>query len=323
MTELTGTATMTPGAPGRFMIKAGYSTAGPLVGTAEMSGNIRPLAAEFVGTFASEAKLPTTGLTTGDWASIAIPVEDAHKRSGLTFYNAQWDGSAWSIVGKLQDKGTHEGVAGATQFSSVIIQQKDTSTEALIVRSAGPSYLAALALWQDSGGANVTYIDSAGAFTTIAALNVAAFLEAVARITLDPTDKSINWGDGTNPTDVKLARIAAGQLALTGNLAFTSDISPAQLVANTDNWAPTGIGTASVVRASTDASRNLTGIAGGADGRVLYVCNIGGFNLVLKHDVTSTAANRFYCPGSVDLTLTPNSTADLLYDSTSSRWRVS
>jgi hypothetical protein len=40
------------------------------------------------------------------------------------------------------------------------------------------------------------------------------------------------------------------------------------------------------------------------------------------HDVTSTAANRFYCPGSVDLILNANDSVHIEYDSTSSRWRV-
>jgi hypothetical protein len=48
---------------------------------------------------------------------------------------------------------------------------------------------------------------------------------------------------------------------------------------------------------------------------------VGAQNRVLKHDVTSTAANRFLLLGSVDLTLAPNDSAVLWYDTTSSRWR--
>lgn len=112
--------------------------------------------------------------------------------------------------------------------------------------------------------------------------------------------------------------------ALTGitDAAFelSGDTSPAQLTANTDNWAIAA--TVAVVRFSTDASRNITGVANGADGRILILHNIGSNNAVLKHDVTSTAANRFYTPNNSDFTLSQNESVALQYDSTSSRWRV-
>jgi hypothetical protein len=110
--------------------------------------------------------------------------------------------------------------------------------------------------------------------------------------------------------------------SIPGTFALTGDISPAQLTANTDNWAPTGLSGASVIRASTDASRNLTGLTGGANGRTMRLLNVGAQPLVLMHDVTSTAANRFLCPGNNNFTLGANSGCDLTYDSISSRWRV-
>lgn len=107
-----------------------------------------------------------------------------------------------------------------------------------------------------------------------------------------------------------------------GALSERGTISPPQIVANTDNYAPASFATCSVMRLSTDAARNLTGIAGGADGRLIRVFNVGAFNLVLVHDATSTAANRFLCPGSANYTVTPNSAVILWYDATSQRWRV-
>lgn len=106
------------------------------------------------------------------------------------------------------------------------------------------------------------------------------------------------------------------------DLQITGDISPAQIIANTDNYNPTGLSTATVLRLSTDASRNLTGLAGGADGRVIVLMNVGAQDLVLIHDATSTAENRFYCPNNANLTLRQNTFAILVYDSTSLRWRV-
>jgi hypothetical protein len=111
--------------------------------------------------------------------------------------------------------------------------------------------------------------------------------------------------------------------AMTAGLwAWGQDISPSQITGNQDNYNPSGLSTAVVLRLSTDASRNVTGIAGGQDGRLLILCNVGSNAIVLQHDVTSTAANRFYCPAGADYTLVANAAVLLIYDSTSSRWRV-
>lgn len=115
----------------------------------------------------------------------------------------------------------------------------------------------------------------------------------------------------------------AEHTAKSGALLVRNVISPAQLVANTDNWSPTGLATADVIRVSTDASRNLTGLVAPASGfQALVLANVGAFDLVLKHNVTSTAANRLYCPNDADVTLQKDSVAILVYDLTTLRWRV-
>jgi hypothetical protein len=95
--------------------------------------------------------------------------------------------------------------------------------------------------------------------------------------------------------------------------------SPAAWTANQDNFAVSA--GARVLRASGTAARNLTGLVAAA-GRFLVISNVGTFNITLIHDLTSTAANRFLCPGSVNYVLTPNSSVEVWYDSASSRWRV-
>lgn len=106
------------------------------------------------------------------------------------------------------------------------------------------------------------------------------------------------------------------------SLALTGDISPTQITANQNDYNPTGLADAAVLRLSTDAARNITSIAGGADGRILIIFNVGSFDIVLKDDdgSTGTAANRFALSG--DTTLSPDRCAILQYDSTSLRWRL-
>lgn len=98
---------------------------------------------------------------------------------------------------------------------------------------------------------------------------------------------------------------------------------PAQITADTHNYAPYNHATTDTFRLTTDASRTLTGLAGGVDGRRVLLVNGGSFTLTLAHQSTSSAAaNRFACPGSATLTLGAGDAALLSYDGTASRWRV-
>lgn len=111
------------------------------------------------------------------------------------------------------------------------------------------------------------------------------------------------------------------ETTLSSAIRLRDDISPAQLTAQTDNWNPTGLKDASVIRFSTDASRDLTGLAGGYDGRLIILHNVGAQNLVLKDaSGSSSAANRFALTG--DVTLAADSVAALQYDGTTAVWRL-
>jgi hypothetical protein len=131
----------------------------------------------------------------------------------------------------------------------------------------------------------------------------------VGRDTTDTlTNKSLTAPVVTGTADVQQA------------LTFSGDITPSQITADQNDYAPTGFSTATVVRISTDASRNITGLAGGSDGRAIFVINVGSFAAVLKDEgAGSTAANRFGF--GADLTLSSKQGCALLYDSTASRWR--
>lgn len=110
--------------------------------------------------------------------------------------------------------------------------------------------------------------------------------------------------------------LAAGAITLTG------DISPSQITSNQNDYSPTGLSTASVLRLSTDASRLMYGLAGGSDGRIVTLYNIGSNPLTLVPDdgSSSTAANRFALASAA--VIRGGQCAALIYDSTSSRWRL-
>jgi hypothetical protein len=108
-------------------------------------------------------------------------------------------------------------------------------------------------------------------------------------------------------------------LDVTEDFALTGDISPAQLTADQNDWAPTNHATNSTIRFNTDAARNITGLAGGADGVRRTLHNVGSFSSTfVAESASSTAANRF---AGTDLTVGAGQSVTFRYDATSSRWR--
>lgn len=112
----------------------------------------------------------------------------------------------------------------------------------------------------------------------------------------------------------------AYKLLAAAGISLTGDITPPAFSASQDDWAPTGFSTASTIRASSSLAVNLTGIAGGSDGRTLILHNVGTFAITLKDNTTSSGANQFQLSG--DYVLNPDASVSLDYDSTSSKWRL-
>jgi hypothetical protein len=114
----------------------------------------------------------------------------------------------------------------------------------------------------------------------------------------------------------------------TGFTAWRSVLSPAQITANQNDYSPTGLVSggapygASIMRINTDASRNITSMGGGKNGRLMIIHNVGAFDAVIKNDdgATGTAANRFAL--NADITLQAGEGLLFWYDGTSSRWRA-
>jgi hypothetical protein len=128
-------------------------------------------------------------------------------------------------------------------------------------------------------------------------------------------DHSVS-GDGT--------ALVPESLEVTGGpYAQRGDISPTQITADQNDYNPTGLADAVVLRLATDATRTVTGLAGGADGRILKIINVGGNNLILAHNsASSSATNRFALPAATDFTLQNREGVELIYDSTSGFWRA-
>jgi hypothetical protein len=113
----------------------------------------------------------------------------------------------------------------------------------------------------------------------------------------------------------------SGNLALPRGLALSGVIAPPQITGNQNDYNPSGIASAVVVQLSSDASRTISGLAGGAEGRVVSIVNVGSQPIALSDEsVSSTAANRFALGG--NLSIAGKQAAILRYDGTAARWRL-
>src|SRR3954464_481235 len=86
--------------------------------------------------------------------------------------------------------------------------------------------------------------------------------------------------DGSSWIDAFSIDQTSGNLALPRGLALSGVSAPAQITANQNDYNPAGIASAAVIQLSSDASRSISGIAGGAEGRILCLINTGAQPLV-------------------------------------------
>lgn len=161
------------------------------------------------------------------------------------------------------------------------------------------------------------------------------------------TEDDVNVGDaiyvGVNSgTDTPISRYSAGIVRLEGlyvdddaefrgditmrqgRMSFENEISPAALTADTDDWNPSGLAAANVIRVSTDSTvRTITGIVAGSEGEIVLLINVNpSTNITLAHATGSTVANQFLCPSSTNYTLQARAMVMLWYDLGSTRWRI-
>lgn len=161
---------------------------------------------------------------------------------------------------------------------------------------------------------------------------------SVTRVGLDPggsfdadvTDGT-NWSNLTNTNQGLTLATSDGSVQsnllhdnlgteMTGQIRGTGS-SLASITANTNNWTTAGFGNTSFVWFALDAAWDLTGIdATDFVGGELLFFRVSGAALTLKHNVTSTAVNRFDLPGNTDVVIADGAGGILRYDGDLTRW---
>lgn len=134
-------------------------------------------------------------------------------------------------------------------------------------------------------------------------------------ITNNPNDLTIDAAGGGGGLN------ALETATLDGNI-----ITPPQLLADQDDYNPTGFATCNMIRQDINGDRVITGFIAPAAGvnRIFGINNLSGSdNIKFKNnDSSSSAANRLLLrDDGPDKSIKENETAIFWYDHTSSRWR--
>ncbi len=78
-----------------------------------------------------------------------------------------------------------------------------------------------------------------------------------------------------------------GQATWPRGLALTGVVASAQITADQNDYNPAGLAAASVLQISSNAARNVSGLAGGAEGRCLIVIHVGNQPVTLLNESAS------------------------------------
>lgn len=228
-------------------------------------------------------------------------VEDLTGAQVRTIINVADGATANSADATLLARANHTGTQSADTIT-------DGSTNKAFTATLKTKLDAVEALADVTDAANVAAaINGASAKATPVAADKVGLIDSEASNAL----KTLTWS-------ALLALISAN---LSASVAFTGVISPTQITADENNYAPTGFETASIIRLSSNAARIITGIQGGASGRIMVLANAGSFDITLARENASSLTTRRFAFMS-DFVLRPGQTVMLVYDSTVSRWRL-
>lgn len=115
---------------------------------------------------------------------------------------------------------------------------------------------------------------------------------------------------------------------VTGNWTFggafsINSVLSESVTSQKDDWAPTGIANANVIRISGSGTQSITGLSAGSSGAIHLIVNAdGGAIFILENeDTQSTETNRFAGPNGADVSLNPGDCVLIWYDPSSERWR--
>jgi hypothetical protein len=219
-----------------------------------------------------------------------------------------FDGGGWHDAGNSYDAVPKLGVNTAATAPNLLSVRSNAALLTAIAAADGGSGDARLQLSKESPSktASVVFSDNYSGRAEFGLIGSDAFKLKVS-------------ADGSSFVEAFSIDQASGSLELPRALALAGVIAPPQLTASQNDYNPTGLSAATVLRLSTNASRTITGIAGGVDGRLLVLRNVGAFDILLADaGASSTAANRFALGAT--MALRAGLACVVQYDGALSRW---
>ncbi len=128
-------------------------------------------------------------------------------------------------------------------------------------------------------------------------------------------------GDVTATANSNMVRVDKASEAF----SLTGIITPSQITADQNDYNPTGLAAANVLRLTSDAARSITGIAAQGIGRMIVLLNVNSAAnaITLIHESgLSTAENRFNLLSATNAPISQFGQRIIWYDTASSRWLV-
>jgi hypothetical protein len=189
---------------------------------------------------------------------------------------------------------------------------------------------AEVAIWADSGAVDfdeTLNVDGAAIFGSTVGITAgltAADVGAGDDLTVgDDADIDGSLVVGTSSSDVLTVNATTTLVAPITVQDFRGTVlTPATFGVAQHDYDPTSWSTTTVARLTPTANVNLTGLAGGTSGRIITITNVAAsFEIVIKHEITSTTTNRFTMPNSRDWTMGGGCSMSFFYDGTTTRWR--
>lgn len=164
----------------------------------------------------------------------------------------------------------------------------------------------------DFGGASLTSVARVSGLSAPTASNDAATKAYVDATAFGMTGGSFPGQTGNARHFLTTNGTAAG---------WGTALTPTALAADQNDYNPTGLSDAGVLRLAGTAARNITGLATGSDGGFLVVENVGSFALTFVDSSSSSLAANRLSLGGQNRVLLPGKCLWLIYDGATSAWR--
>jgi hypothetical protein len=233
------------------------------------------------------------------------------------------------LAGAVSGSTTPSSFGTTTPVANSVVTIEATSTNSILATlRARAGQTADLFQVQDSTGANLFKLNSAGTITSssTATANFDAGINIITStggcfavngncLTALNLGATNSWTGG----QTFLNATTTGTLAITGNLLEPKG-ADYPTVGSHDNL---DFGTGSLFRYTGNGAATFTGIAGGVDGRQIRIMNASNFSIIFKNLSSSSASgNQINTSSGADLTIPSNVSVTFQYDSGSAKWRV-